>query len=466
MNIKYIIWIGIGIVACLMNTRQNFVYASDFSINNLPTTNAHFSNNGNDFWGALFFKDTKKTSETVALNGSRKNCGKQVRWYYVNPARWLRLRPLDQDTLTYLKTIDTSYNWLSIAWGFFICDDLSIYGSILHERKGNPYYLIAGVNYSFLTNSYLPSFMQSMVFLNWDTLWYIFDNYWGIASLFGKGLVFDSICGNGIIEWDESCDQWSHNGQVGYCNATCNWPTNTWWTVSNPGTVSNGGWGGWGWGANIGSTEEVKKPAIDIPLITGIQIISGLHMDKITNIILPLSDEEVLKKSPYSVELSEAYIFAYKIGITSQWPITSANLEWALSRKHAAKMISQFAMKLMNKEPDWNLDCEFNDISKEWSEMQYYMVLACKLGIMGLNSNGTPAKKFDANTIVTRAQFGTMLSRLLYGSKYNTSKAWSYYTNHLNALKKGKIMNNISKPLTSELRGNVIIMMQRVASSQ
>ena len=38
---------------------------------------------------------------------------------------------------------------------------------------------------------------------------------------------------------------------------------------------------------------------------------------------------------------------------------------------------------------------------------------------MGLESDGTPGKVFNPNTTVTRAQFGTMLSRLLYGNTYN-----------------------------------------------
>ena len=86
---------------------------------------------------------------------------------------------------------------------------------------------------------------------------------------------------------------------------------------------------------------------------------------------------------------------------------------------------------------------------------------------MGLKSDWTPNTVFSPAGIVTRAQFGTMLSRLLYGNKYNAPAVWTdYYSPHLKALKLNGIMNNIDKPWNFELRWNVMIMMQRVASTQ
>jgi hypothetical protein len=102
-------------------------------------------------------------------------------------------------------------------------------------------------------------------------------------------------------------------------------------------------------------------------------------------------------------------------------------------------------------------------MKQESLEMQYYAELACKLWLMWLQSNGTPNTVFNPKAIVTRAQFGTMLSRLLYGPKYNAPAQWSdYYSPHLKALQKDGIMNNISMPRNFELRGYVMIMMQRI----
>lgn len=100
--------------------------------------------------------------------------------------------------------------------------------------------------------------------------------------------------------------------------------------------------------------------------------------------------------------------------------IQQADIPGQLIRKHAAKMISQFAINILEKEPSESAGCSFSDMTNENPDMQYYARLACKLGIMGLKSDGTPDTKFNPNAVVTRAQFGTMLSRLLYGNQYNT----------------------------------------------
>ncbi|MBU0626851.1 S-layer homology domain-containing protein [Patescibacteria group bacterium] len=42
------------------------------------------------------------------------------------------------------------------------------------------------------------------------------------------------------------------------------------------------------------------------------------------------------------------------------------------------------------------------------------MRLACQLGIMGINTDGTPNTHFNPNDTVDRAQFGTTLSRVIW----------------------------------------------------
>jgi hypothetical protein len=46
---------------------------------------------------------------------------------------------------------------------------------------------------------------------------------------------------------------------------------------------------------------------------------------------------------------------------------------------------------------------------------------------------GVDMENFLPNEAVTRAQFGTILSRLLYGETFN--EGTPYYANHLQALK-------------------------------
>ncbi|NOZ44506.1 MAG: hypothetical protein GXP45_05215 [bacterium] len=56
--------------------------------------------------------------------------------------------------------------------------------------------------------------------------------------------------------------------------------------------------------------------------------------------------------------------------------------------------------------------------------------------------------------------FGTVLSRLLFGSVHNGNSD-SWYQDHLEALKHADIMKFINFPLTPELRGYAMIMLKR-----
>ena len=70
---------------------------------------------------------------------------------------------------------------------------------------------------------------------------------------------------------------------------------------------------------------------------------------------------------------------------------------------------------------------------------------------MGLQQDGTPDSIFNPDQLVTRAQFGTALSRLLYGSTHNTSTG-IWYQAHLNALQADGIMTMIENPDILEIR--------------
>ncbi|MBQ9554277.1 hypothetical protein IJU97_05005 [bacterium] len=69
---------------------------------------------------------------------------------------------------------------------------------------------------------------------------------------------------------------------------------------------------------------------------------------------------------------------------------------------------------------------------------------------MGIHADGTPLTKFNPNRLVTRKEFATVFSRVLYGNKYNTYGD-DYYTRHLNALKGAGILDNTT-PQLQELR--------------
>ena len=161
----------------------------------------------------------------------------------------------------------------------------------------------------------------------------------------------------------------------------------------------------------------------------------------------------------FSVELLQAYNYAYSIGITTISNIQQADLTGTLIRKHLAKMISNFAIKQMNRVPNTWMKCNFSDMDIENTEMKFYSKLACQLGLMGLDANGLQVSTFSPNDEVTRAQFGTVLSRTLRGNQYNGGEP--FYIFHLNALQKAVIMKQIDTPENKELRWYVMLMLMR-----
>jgi len=76
---------------------------------------------------------------------------------------------------------------------------------------------------------------------------------------------------------------------------------------------------------------------------------------------------------------------------------------------------------------------------------------------------GQGIEDFNPNGVVTRAQFGTVLDRVLNGSANDGGTP--YYTAHLQALSDAGIMTQISNPNQLEIRGYVMLMMQRAAGA-
>ena len=117
-------------------------------------------------------------------------------------------------------------------------------------------------------------------------------------------------------------------------------------------------------------------------------------------------------------------------------------------------MMVNYAIKVLHLQPDTSRVCKFLDTDTIEPEIQAYITLSCQLGLMGVGID-----YFDPYGEVTRAHFGTTLSRALYGDTYN-NKDTAYYLDHLSALKNNGIISN-PDPHLQELRGYVMLMMMR-----
>lgn len=167
-----------------------------------------------------------------------------------------------------------------------------------------------------------------------------------------------------------------------------------------------------------------------------------------------------ISNSPYSEELNLAYLYAYNMWITTMPNIFKADLRWKLIRSHMAKMMVEWSKKVLGVEPNTNIVCKFNDIDYlKWQDLYAFIIQACQMWLMGIDNKWKPKSSFDPAGVVTRAQFGTVLSRAVRWNYYN---GWDpYYNYHLDALKSAEIMTKISNPSSDELRGWVMLMLHR-----
>lgn len=282
---------------------------------------------------------------------------------------------------------------------------------------------------------YLLDTWSDFVWISWLA---VYNRPWalGITTSISSSLVENDIINNthslNIPSFVATSNTWSNN-------TGDNWWWDNWWWDN---------WGGTG-GLSTGWNPTLKKDVC-------------LNWD-----LSPSFYDWICTASctAYSNELNAAYGFARDNGITTIRDCKQADLEWKLLRSHMAKMMSEYAMNVLKKVPDSSKTCLFVDMEGQSNEMKTYAILACQLWLMWYEQDGqTQSTTFNPNQSVDRAQFGTILSRLLRWEKYNGGE--NYYQGHLSALKQAWIMTKIDAPFALELRWRVMLMMQRIFEKQ
>ena len=165
-------------------------------------------------------------------------------------------------------------------------------------------------------------------------------------------------------------------------------------------------------------------------------------------------------KWKYNEEQIAAYEWALEKGITTIDNIDKARLSDWLTRAELAKMMSQYMTKVLWKTPAETEDkVNYADVDQSLGDLADFIQTAYAYKIMWINADGTPLKNFNPNGKVTRAEYATVFSRVLFGDKYNKSE-WDYYEDHLKALNEAGILTNTTPSIT-EVRGWVMLMMYR-----
>jgi hypothetical protein len=62
--------------------------------------------------------------------------------------------------------------------------------------------------------------------------------------------------------------------------------------------------------------------------------------------------------------------------------IQKANMEGTLIRSNMAKMMVNYAIKVLKMTPNTGLVCYFSDVSIQTPELKLYIKYACQLGLM------------------------------------------------------------------------------------
>jgi hypothetical protein len=230
-------------------------------------------------------------------------------------------------------------------------------------------------------------------------------------------------------------------------------------------------WGWWGWwGGSWGWGSSSKSMTWSDETIWTWDSLNGSWFDDIWHGSWPeepttwnVKDSQILHENN---EIMEAYLWAYANKITTISSFKKAKPDWVLIRWHLAKMVVNYVVNVLWRKMPTQIPthCKRDDDGKqrESKEIKDYAEKACALWLMWIRVKDN---KFRPKDSVTRAEFGTVLSRILWWDKYdvkNATKSNPYYVKHLNALKENGIMLQIQHPTeVKELRKWVWVMLRR-----
>ena len=221
-------------------------------------------------------------------------------------------------------------------------------------------------------------------------------------------------------------------------------------------------WGSSGWGGRRSSTTTPESSTETLKDKNTEDVIQSETKWSEESSNTPMdSSANASEWQTYTQEFQEAYEFAKEKGITTMPTIQKADMDGKLTRIAMAKMLSQYAMNVLWQKPANVVTPKFKDVTdKENSDYDDGVTLAYQLWIMWQNM---PDNKFRPNDEVTRAEFATALSRMIYNTSDGEYKATpKYYIHHMDKLVKEWIITN-DNPNMKELGWYAMIMMMRSA---
>lgn len=147
-------------------------------------------------------------------------------------------------------------------------------------------------------------------------------------------------------------------------------------------------------------------------------------------------------------DLMNVYLWARDNWITTWETLEAALPDGYIERWEMAKLVVDFVQDVLKREIPANIPSQCNrwDNETEWKsdEVKKYAEQSCALWLMWIYM-----QNFKPNKLLDRAEFGTIVSRLLWWDKFNKPNATrfnKFYTNHLEEVKKQNLITKIDNP--------------------
>ena len=147
-------------------------------------------------------------------------------------------------------------------------------------------------------------------------------------------------------------------------------------------------------------------------------------------------------------DLMNVYIWARDNWITTWETLEAALPDGYIERWEMAKLVVNFVNDVLWREVPKNIPskCSRWDKETEWesAEEKKYAEQSCALWLMWIYM-----QNFKPNKLLDRAEFGTIVSRILWWEKFNVPNATTenkYYVKHLNEVKKENLITKIDNP--------------------
>lgn len=383
-----------------------------------------------------------ETSDELATNVSRV----VLTW---RTYTWFTLQTWDE--------ISINTDWSSVVSYYY---KRNTYNLTVVDKERSQIYIDTWIKYGADITSILP---ESPTWWTWNIfLWWLWIPENGLMPDYDIEITSEWIFGEHSIMFDT--DWWTEipiiTGNYGDPiiapkDPTKDWYEFDWWESELPTTIpydditltakwkekweQKWSWrSGW-WGRRTSSWENQHGAAID-------------------------QTAEWINKNRSSMEVLIAYMWARRNWIINK-SRKNSDPDWYVTRWDMAEMVVKFTENVIGKKAPSKIPeyCKRSDIEIEWSspERKMYAEKSCALWVMWIRT-----QDFMPNKILDRAEFGTILSRLLRWSKYDIVDATNtkpFYTRHLEALKQEWIMTQIDNPVSrKEIRKWAWLMLMRV----